>query len=108
MELVGLRGFEPPTPCTPCKCASQTALQPEKGCAIRRVKRRMSKDFLGKVKDALVSTTSRLDQLDLVALGRVDKGDFVACSSEMRPVAEDHFVLLQVLGKALQAFHGES
>ena len=29
-KMVGLRGFEPPTLCTPCKCASQTALQPEK------------------------------------------------------------------------------
>ena len=29
--MVGLRGFEPPTLCTPCKCASQTALQPEIG-----------------------------------------------------------------------------
>ena len=33
-KLVGLRGFEPPTLCTPCKCASQTALQPEKGNSI--------------------------------------------------------------------------
>lgn len=32
--MVGLRGFEPPTLCTPCKCASQTALQPEKGVEI--------------------------------------------------------------------------
>ena len=32
--MVGLRGFEPPTLCTPCKCASQTALQPEKEVGI--------------------------------------------------------------------------
>jgi hypothetical protein len=24
-----VRGFEPPTPCTPCKCASQAALHPD-------------------------------------------------------------------------------
>ncbi len=40
-KLVGLRGFEPPTLCTPCKCASQTALQPEKGSADSRPYRRI-------------------------------------------------------------------
>jgi hypothetical protein len=27
--LVGMRGFEPPTPCPPDKCANQAALHPE-------------------------------------------------------------------------------
>ena len=36
IKVVGLEGFEPPTPCTPCKCANQTALQPavEKGMKV--------------------------------------------------------------------------
>jgi hypothetical protein len=29
---VGAGGFEPPTPCTPCRCASRTALRP--GCSV--------------------------------------------------------------------------
>ena len=28
-DLVGMRGFEPPTTCTPCRYASQAALHPE-------------------------------------------------------------------------------
>ena len=29
-ELVGARGFEPPTPCTQSRCASRTALRPDR------------------------------------------------------------------------------
>ena len=28
-KMVGIAGFEPATPCTPCKCASQAALYPD-------------------------------------------------------------------------------
>ncbi len=28
LSMVGVRGFEPPTPCTPCRCANRTALHP--------------------------------------------------------------------------------
>ena len=28
--MVGASGFEPPTPCTPCRCANQAALRPDK------------------------------------------------------------------------------
>lgn len=30
IKRIWVRGFEPPTPYTPCKCASQAALHPEK------------------------------------------------------------------------------
>ena len=33
--MVGTAGFEPTTPCTPCKCASQAALHPDRGWSIR-------------------------------------------------------------------------
>src|SRR5690349_19112315 len=29
IKVVGPAGFEPTTPCTPCKCASQAALRPD-------------------------------------------------------------------------------
>ena len=45
--MVGLRGFEPPTLCTPCKCASQTALQPEKEATFSRETGRLSNRFSG-------------------------------------------------------------
>ena len=28
VSVVGVRGFEPPTPCTPCRCANRTAPHP--------------------------------------------------------------------------------
>ena len=44
-QMVGLSGFEPPTPCTPCKCASQTALQPEVGGATKECAAPLVKGF---------------------------------------------------------------
>ncbi len=36
-QLVGARGFEPPTPCSQGRCASQAALRPELGRIIRNI-----------------------------------------------------------------------
>ena len=33
-KLVGARGFEPPTPCTPCKCATRLRHAPTLGCSV--------------------------------------------------------------------------
>ncbi len=44
--LVGARGFEPPTPCTPCKCATRLRHAPTLcvDCSARRLARREAND----------------------------------------------------------------